>query len=261
MIAALAASGIFLVLAMAGAWVVQRRTGNSGWIDTTWSFAVGVASVLGLLLLRIPAARRWLLILLVAAWSLRLGAHILARTTRISDDPRYARLMAEWGQDAAPRRLFWFLQAQALAGGVLVLAILLAALATGPVLAPLTLVFSALALVSVVGEAMSDAQLAAFKREAAAGSLCERGLWSLSRHPNYFFEWLFWVSVSGLAISAPWGWVSTLALVAPLMMYVLLRYGSGVPHLEAHMRRTRPEAFAAYAARVPEFFPRIQWSR
>lgn len=258
MIAALAASGAFLVLAMAGAWAVQRRTGDSGWIDTTWSFAVGLASVLGLSMLSIPAARRWLLLLLVLAWSMRLGLHIFARTTRMTDDPRYAQLMTEWGPAAAPRRLFWFLQGQAVAGIVLVLAILLAALSTRPVLAPSTLAFATLALLSIAGEGMADAQLAAFKREGIAGGICDRGLWSLSRHPNYFFEWLFWVSIAGLAVSAPFGWVSTLALAAPAMMYVLLRYGSGVPHLEAHMRRTRPEAFAAYAARVPEFFPRLR---
>lgn len=257
MIAALAASAGFLGLAMAGAWAVQRRTGNSGWIDTTWSFAVGLASVLGLSMLDIPASRRWLLVLLVAAWSMRLGGHILARTTRIPDDPRYARLMAEWGP-AAARRLFWFLQAQALAGFVLVLAILLAARSASPVLAPSTLVFVALALLSVAGEAIADAQLAAFKREGIRGAICDRGLWSLSRHPNYFFEWLFWVSIAGLAVSAPFGWISVLALAAPAMMYALLRHGSGVPHVEAHMRRTRPDAFAAYAARVPEFFPRLR---
>lgn len=259
MIAALAASAAFLVLAMAAAWAVQRRTGNSGWIDTTWSFAVGLASVLGLSLLSLPAPRRWLLIALVVVWSVRLGTHILGRTARAKDDPRYAQLIAEWGK-AAPSRLFWFLQVQALAGVVLVLAILLAALPESPVLAPLPLAFTALALLSVAGEAVADAQLAAFKKEGRTGGICDRGLWSLTRHPNYFFEWLFWASISGLAVSMPSGWISVLALAAPAMMYVLLRYGSGVPHLEAHMRRTRPEAFAAYAARVPEFFPRIRAS-
>ena len=30
-----------LSLIMTGAWWVQRQTGNSGWVDTTWSFGVG----------------------------------------------------------------------------------------------------------------------------------------------------------------------------------------------------------------------------
>ncbi len=47
------------------------------------------------------------------------------------------------------------------------------------------------------------------------------------------------------------------AIAAPAFMYHLLRYVSGVPLLEAHMERTRPEAFAAYKARVPVFFPKL----
>lgn len=259
MIAALVASGTFLILAMTGAWALQRQTGNSGWIDTIWSFAVGAACVLGLMMTSMPAQRRWLLVLLVTAWSVRLGAHILGRTIQTKDDPRYAHLMAEWGQAAASRRLFWFLQGQAVAGFVLVSAILLAARSTSPVAAPSTLIFASLALLSVAGEATADAQLRTYRREGETGGICDRGLWSVSRHPNYFFEWLFWVSIAGLAVSAPQGWSSAFALAAPAMMYVLLRHGSGVPHVEAHMRRTRPEAFAAYAARVPVFFPKLKF--
>jgi steroid 5-alpha reductase family enzyme len=50
---AIAAS--FSVL-MAGAWGVQRRTGNSGWVDTIWAFALGPAGVGGALW---PVARQW----------------------------------------------------------------------------------------------------------------------------------------------------------------------------------------------------------
>ena len=40
-------------------------------------------------------------------------------------------------------------------------------------------------------------------------------------------------------------------------MYWTLRYASGVPPLEEHMQRTRPHAFAAYAARTQVFFPKL----
>ena len=66
--------GIALSVLMAGAWVVQQRTGNSGWVDTIWS--------------------------------LRLGLHNAVRTS--ADDPRYAAFSRQWGVDA-PRRMFVFL--------------------------------------------------------------------------------------------------------------------------------------------------------
>ena len=263
MIIALGAALLLLVVAMAGAWAVQRRTGNSGWIDTIWSFSVGISSLVALVLMPGGGNRRWLLAALITFWAMRLGGHIVARTRRSNDDPRYAALIAGWGA-AAPFRLFLFLQIQALSGAVLVGAVMLADAAGhtstfGLVSILGTVVFSLLAIISVLGEAISDQQLADCKRNRPANGICETGFWAYSRHPNYVFEWLFWASVAGLALSPPQNIVASLALCAPLMMYVLLRYGSGVPHVEAHMRRTRPEAFAAYAARVPVFFPRF-WS-
>lgn len=256
MMTALAIAAILLVLAMSLAWAVQRATGNSGWIDTTWSFAVGTASVIGLMVLPAAPGRRWLLGALVLVWSGRLGWHILRRTGQITDDPRYASLMAQWGE-AAPRRLFLFLQTQAAAGLVLVAAVLLAATAPASPASPASILLAALAGLALIGEAVADAQLAAFKRNPSASRICDTGLWAFSRHPNYLCEWLFWVAIAGLAITPPAGWTSLLALAAPAMMYALLRYASGVPHLEAHLQRTRPEAFAEYAARVPVFFPRL----
>jgi steroid 5-alpha reductase family enzyme len=50
----------------------------------------------------------------------------------------------------------------------------------------------------------------------------------------------------------PWGFATVLA---PLMMFWLLRYVSGVPPLEAHMLRSRGERFRRYQARVNAFWP------
>jgi hypothetical protein len=48
---------------MAGAWVVQLRTGNSGWVDTIWTFSVGLVGA---------ASALWPVSVFVAAWSQRL---------------------------------------------------------------------------------------------------------------------------------------------------------------------------------------------
>ena len=71
---------------MACAWKVQRRTGNSGWIDVIWTFGTGAAAcVLALLPIEgrdWPQSRQLLAAGFVAVWSLRLGWHILMRTRR-----------------------------------------------------------------------------------------------------------------------------------------------------------------------------------
>ncbi len=120
----------FLVVAMTFAWYVQRRTGNSGWIDATWSFAVGLAGI-SLALSAGFGARQLLVAALVAIWSLRLGGYIAFRSAGAPEDPRYAALMEEWGEGAS-RRLFQFLQVQALAGLILAYSIYVAALDPEP---------------------------------------------------------------------------------------------------------------------------------
>ena len=111
---ALAAIAVSLSVLMAGAWMVQQRTGNSGWVDTIWTFSlglVGAGSALWPVAGAAPNARQWLVAALVAIWSLRLGTHIAIRTAGITDDPRYAAFAREWGVDS-PRRMFIFLQNQ-----------------------------------------------------------------------------------------------------------------------------------------------------
>src|SRR5579863_2515269 len=107
---ALAAIALSLSILMAGAWMVQQRTGNSGWVDTIWTFSVGLVgagSALWPLEGIAPNARQWLVAVLVAIWSLRLGVHIAVRSKGITDDPRYAAFAREWGVDA-PRKMFLF---------------------------------------------------------------------------------------------------------------------------------------------------------
>ncbi|QPF92765.1 DUF1295 domain-containing protein [Bradyrhizobium commune] len=253
----LAAIALSLAVLMALAWVVQQRTGNSGWVDTIWTLAVGVvgaASALWPVAGEGPHARQWLVAGLVALWSVRLGTHIAIRTAGITDDARYATFAAEWGL-SAPRRMFIFLQNQALGSVPLVFAIFVAAHVPAPGLRVQDVLGAAILLIGIAGEAIADAQLRRFRHDPANhGKVCEVGLWRWSRHPNYFFEWLCWLAfpVIGLAAGYPWGWAS---LLAPVFMYWILVHVTGIPPLEAQMLRSRGERYRAYQARTSMFFP------
>jgi steroid 5-alpha reductase family enzyme len=108
---------------------------------------------------------------------------------------------------------------------------------------------------ALLGAALADEQLRRFRANSAnRGKICDRGLWSWSRHPNYFFEWLGWVAFPLIALSGG-DLIGLTAFAAPILMYVLLAHVSGVPPLEAHMKRSRGAAFEAYCARVNVFFP------
>lgn len=245
-----------LSLAMAGAWAAQRATRNAGWVDAIWSFATGAAGVAYALAARPdgPGARQWVIVAMVAAWSLRLGLHIVARTRGAAEDRRYAVFRAEWGA-RFEWRMFGFLQIQAAAAALLALSVLLAARAPRTGIGGADLAGAAVLVVAVIGEAVADAQLARFRADPRNhGGVCDRGLWGWSRHPNYFFEWLGWCAWPLLAIApgAPWGW---LAVSGPAFMYWLLVYVSGIPPLERQMLASRGDLFRDYQARVSAFVP------
>jgi steroid 5-alpha reductase family enzyme len=255
-----------LSLTMTLAWAIALRTGRSGWIDAIWSFAIGGAGIIAALTpLRLgdtPTTRQIVVAVLAAIWSLRLGLHIVQRTAGAGDDPRYAKLREEWG-DAFRPRLLLFLQIQAAAAFLLALSILVAAHNPAPgarVGDGLGIILLAIA---IAGEGVADHQLARFRADTAnKGRVCDVGLWGVSRHPNYFFQWLGWLAYAAIAIDPTggygWGW---LALSGPALMYWLLVHASGIPPLEAHMLRSRGDAFRDYQARVNAFWPGPAQSR
>lgn len=245
------AAGLSLILLLA--WAIQQMTKSSGLVDTLWTVGVGLGGIAAAIL---PGpgegARRIAVGILVALWAIRLGSHIARRNAKIDDDPRYAKLTKDWGRFAAVF-MFIFLQIQAFAAFVLVLAVRLAA--TNPVAFPQAQDIAGIILLvlSIGGEALADAQLARFGREHK-GAVCDVGLWKWSRHPNYFFEWLGWVAWAVIAINPALPW-SFLALIAPAFMFYLLVFASGIPPLEQHMLATRGDRFRAYQAKTSAFFP------
>lgn len=244
---------IILSAIMTLAWGIERKTGKSGWIDAIWSCTVGIGSIIAVVLADATLQRRLAILLIVLIWSIRLGLHIAQRSLSHGEDPRYAKLIKEWGENAA-LRLFWFLQIQALAAFILVLAVYLAAVSRPSFPYFWDIIAVAIIATALLGETISDVQLAQFRKSPDAKTeVCETGLWAYSRHPNYFFEWLFWCAWPLMAITAsPWSWLS---LLAPIQMYWLLVHVSGIPPLEEHMLKSRGEKFRSLQGRVNAFFP------
>jgi steroid 5-alpha reductase family enzyme len=253
---ALAAIAVALSVLMAGAWAVQQRSGNSGWVDTIWTFSlglVGAGSALWPVGGAAPNARQWLVAALVAIWSLRLGSHIAARTAKITDDPRYATFAKEWGVDS-PRKMFIFLQNQGFGSIPLVFAIFVASRFPSDALRLQDYLGALILFIGIAGETLADAQLKRFRENPVnKGRVCDAGLWCWSRHPNYFFEWFGWLAYPVIAISTdyPWGWAT---LLAPIFMYWILVHVTGIPPLEAQMLRSRGENYRDYQSRTSMFF-------
>lgn len=243
--------------AMGLVWAFQRAANNGGWTDVGWTFVAGAAGIVYALwpVEGAPTPRQWLCAALIGLWSLRLGLHLTRRVGGSpTEDARYARFREEWAP-VFQRRMFGFLQIQALAAALLALAVLAAARNPAPGLGFQDAAGALLMLLAIGGEGLADGQLARWKRDPANhGGICEAGLWGWSRHPNYFFEWLAWLAWPLIAIAPghPWGWA---ALIGPAFILLLLLKASGLPPLEAAMLRSRGDAWRDYQRRVSAFVP------
>ncbi|MDX5931708.1 DUF1295 domain-containing protein [Acidiphilium acidophilum] len=248
---------VLLALVMTGAWVMQRQTRNSGWVDVFWTFGTGIAGAIGAMvpLGVAPWGRRVLVAALVLIWAGRLGSYIMMRTRAIThEDARYARFRSEWGANFESR-MFWLLMIQAVVAWLLAICVTIAANNPHALAPGWTVAGIAVFVISLGGEALADRQMHAFRADKSnKGKVCEAGLWGWSRHPNYFFEFLIWLSYPLIALAGLW-WVGFVALIGPVFMYVLLDKISGVPPLEREMVESRGAAYRDYQARVSPMIP------
>ena len=198
--------------------------------------------------------RRALIAAMVFVWSVRLGTHLLVRVAgkHPVEDGRYVQLRRDWEHGFA-LRMAGFFQLQAASVVLLAIPILAACSNPEPALGGLEWAGAALWLAAISGEALADAQLAIFKRDPGnAGRVCDAGLWRYSRHPNYFFEWLVWVSYFVFGCASPWGWLGILSPAC--ILYLLLRV-TGIPLTEEQSVRSRGDAYRRYQERTSAFVP------
>lgn len=196
-----------------------------------------------------------LLYAVVLIWALRLVSHAVRTNLKVEQEP-YASLRKRYGS----QWLFWsFFAVYALQGAIVWFWAAALVFAMAAVEGALTWLSAIGALVWLIGfafQSVGDWQLKQFKKDPGnRGRLMQTGLWSLTRHPNYFGESVMWAAHYAFALAHPWGWVT---VFSPIYVYWFMGYGSAAPGNERHMRKTRPD-YLAYAERVPCMFPR--WPR
>ncbi|WP_019938736.1 DUF1295 domain-containing protein [Bordetella sp. FB-8] len=236
--------------AMSAAWAWQRLKHNIGIVDIVWSACLGLGALLIAATGTGAATPRALLAILGGIWSLRLAWHLWLRLDE-GEDGRYGALRARWeGHQGKIYGLFAFQ-----AGLVVLFAIPFTAVAANPVTPamPWLIVAIAIWIVSVMGEALADRQLASFRRDPRnKGRACRNGLWRYSRHPNYFFEWCHWFAYAALAAGSP---IQAASWLGPVTMYIFLRWISGIPYTEMQALRTRGDDYRQYQRTTARFFP------
>ncbi|MFN8399241.1 MAG: DUF1295 domain-containing protein [Anaerolineales bacterium] len=247
-------AGLIILVLMILLWLYSLSIKNSSIVDIFWGTGFVITFWATSWIGATPLTTRVLLLgALVTLWGLRLSLYIFSRNHGKPEDFRYAK----WREEAGSA-WWWrsFLKVFLLQGVIMwIIAIpLIAAQTSTP--APFKCectdyTGAALWLVGFIFEAGGDWQLARFKKDPAnKGKLLTTGLWSLTRHPNYFGDaaqwWGFWLLA--FANGAWWTFFS------PLIMTYLLMRVSGVALLERTLTKTKP-GYEEYMARTSAFFP------
>jgi steroid 5-alpha reductase family enzyme len=221
--------------------------------DLTGTITYITVTVVAVLLSPERDARSLLLLALVAVWTLRLGFFLFRRVRAAGADERFDDIKPSFARFL----LTWTLQ------GLWVSFSLAAALAAITSLTRQALgIFEAIGfLVWLLGfgiEVIADRQKSQFRATPGnAGKFINVGLWSWSRHPNYFGEIVLWIGVAIIAFPVLRGW-QLLTLISPVFVTILLTRISGVPLLEARADKKwgGQAAYEDYKAKTPVLIPR-----
>ena len=196
--------------------------------------------------------RSFLLAMIIIIWALRLGSFLFMRILKDKEDRRFN----EWKFSFALFLRTWTLQGMWI---FLTSVAAITAISTRKIVAPDILLFVGgfLWLFGFLFETISDLQKRKFKSRNKDGFITS-GLWSVSRHPNYFGEIVLWIGVAIIAYPTLYGW-QYISLISPLFVYLLLTRVSGVTLLEEHAEKKwgKDKKYISYKENTPELFPRI----
>jgi len=195
-----------------------------------------------------------ILVLLISIWTIRLGLFLFMRIHKAGEDKRFRTIKTSASQ---------FFMTFTISGLWVTLCSMCALVAIS---SPEGLVMNALTyfgiILFIIGfgiEIVADNQKTAFRSiEANKDSFITSGLWSKSRHPNYFGEVLLWFAIAVISFSSLEG-LQLITLISPVFTYILLVYVSGVRMLEDmnDKKWADDEQYKSYKKNTPMLFPKI----
>ena len=193
--------------------------------------------------------RSLLIAVLCLIWAIRLGSFLFVRVKAAGFDRRFSRMLE------IPMQFFmtWTLQGLWV---TVTLAAGMAALTSQPVpIGPFAIVGAVVWLIGFAIEVISDRQKSRFREENKEGFITS-GLWSWSRHPNYFGEIVLWLGIAIIALPTLSGW-QWATMISPIFVIVLLTKISGVRMLEVSGKKRwgTDEGYQAYLASTSVLIP------
>lgn len=236
------------------AFIPAYRLQTEKFFDLTGSLTYVSVITLAVFLSAGADGRAILLWALVVIWAIRLGAFLFGRINRSGKDDRFDEI-----KPAAIRFLnVWTIQGLWV---TLTMAAALVAITTTnrKELDGFALVGFLIWAGGFVIEVVADTQKSRFSANPDnRGKFIQAGLWSRSRHPNYFGEIVLWIGVAVIALPVLQGW-QWCALISPVFVTLLITRVSGIPLLEkkADAKWGGQEDYEAYKKKTPVLIPRL----
>jgi len=194
-------------------------------VDVAWGIGFILVALLTFFLKSGFTWRHILVTGLVCIWGIRLVLYIYFRNKGRGEDFRYVQWRKEWGKLFVLRSYLQVFMLQ----GILLLIISYPVMLVNQSETEAFSIWDALGvwiwLIGFSFEAIGDFQLMQFKKDPQnKGKIMTRGLWHLTRHPNYFGEATLWWGIFLIALSIKNGWT---AVIGPVLITFLLLRVSG----------------------------------
>ena len=234
-------------------WLLSVKLKNVSIVDLFWGVGFVVVNAFYVFMSGDLSIRKYIMLVLVTIWGLRLSSYLAWRNIGKGEDFRYQEFRRKYG----PQRYWWISYFQTfLLQGVLtmIISLPLIGVSMDNTSDSLNLLDYCAILVWVIGfsfEAGGDYQLARFKKNPEnKGKVMCYGFWKYTRHPNYFGDATVWWAYALFSIAAGSYW----QVIGSVVMTLLIIKVSGVALLEKTLNNTKPQ-YAEYIRKTNAFFP------
>jgi steroid 5-alpha reductase family enzyme len=188
----------------------------------------------------------------ILIWTIRLGSFLFIRIHKAGEDKRFKEIKP------APTRFFMTWTLQGMWVSICSMCALTAiASSKGVVQNSIFLIGLLVFIVGFTFEIIADMQKSNFRKDPKnKDQFIQHGLWSYSRHPNYFGEITLWTGIAIMSLSSLSGG-QYITLISPIFTYLLLVYVSGVRLLEISGKEKwgHLESYQNYVQKTPSLFP------
>jgi steroid 5-alpha reductase family enzyme len=235
-------------------WLICIGLKDVSLIDRFWGPACALPGLLTLLQTHTLSTRTSILLTLSWIWAARLAYHITRRNWGSGEDYRYDIMMAKvsFPRSKHLKTLVHVFLLQAMLAVIISSPLQLGQIGLAHPLGVFSYIGICLWIVGILFEVIGDHQLRRFKADPRnKGQVMTLGLWSWTRHPNYFGDSTVWFGLFLIAVESDWG---IYGIVGPLVLLYFLLKVTGVDLLEKSMRQ-RYDAYENYMQRTSSFIP------